>query len=184
MRNNLTSSILLIFLVLVSVARAQVPTHQNPIFRAPREIPEASLLCSPEEETWWTTIRKVGKAVRLSKGGKKELIKFTELLNEGAAKSYKVPIADQRPMNLNQVEPEYSDEGRLRNINGTVMLSAVVITDGTIDQIRITKGLGFGLDQKAIEAARKSAFLPAVKNGEFVRTFIQLEMNFNIYRIR
>ena len=64
------------------------------------------------------------------------------------------------------------------------MLSAVVLADGSLDKIRITKGLGFGLDEKAIEAARKTAFLPGVKNGAFVRTFIQLEMNFNIYRIR
>ena len=60
------------------------------------------------------------------------------------------------------------------------MLSAVVLPDGTLDKVRITKGLGFGLDEKAIEAARKTTFLPGVKNGAFVRTFIQLEMNFNI----
>lgn len=184
MRNDLISSILLVVFIVATTAYAQSPNGQYRIFRAPREIPEASLPCSSEEETWWQAVRKAGNAVRRSKGGKKELTNFTELLNEGAAKSYKVPIADQRPMNLNPVEPVYSDEGRSHNINGSVMLSAVVLPDGTLEQARVTKGLGFGLDEKAIEAARKSTFLPGVKHGEFVRTLIQLEMNFNIYRIR
>jgi TonB family protein len=173
-----------IILLIGMIATAQVPTDHYRIFRAPREIPEASLPCSPEEDTWWQALRKAGNAVRRSKGGKKELRTFAELLNEGTAKSYKVPISDQRPINLNAAEPQYSEEGRSRNISGTVMLSAVVLPDGTLDQVRITKGLGFGLDEKAIEAARKNTFFPGVKNQAFVRTFIQLEMNFNIYRTR
>jgi TonB family protein len=174
----------LIVLITGLITAAQTPNDQYRIFRAPREIPEASLPCSPEEDEWWKAVRKAGTALRRSKGGKKELTKFTELLNEAAAKSYKVPVADQRPMSVTAAEPEYSEEGRAHNVNGAVMLSAVVLPDGTLDKIRITKGLGFGLDEKAIEAARKTTFLPGVKNGAFVRTFIQLEMNFNIYRIR
>jgi TonB family protein len=184
MRHTLTLSSLLAFLIIVSATNAQTPNDQYRILRAPREIPEASLPCSPEEDEWWKAVRKAGTALRRSKGGKKELTKFTELLNEAAAKSYKVPIADQRPMSVNAAEPEYSEEGRSRNVNGVIILSAVVLTDGSLDKIRITKGLGFGLDEKASEAARKTTFLPGVKNGAFVRTFIQLEMNFNIYRIR
>jgi TonB family protein len=184
MRHTLTLSSLLAFLIIVSATNAQTPNDQYRILRAPREIPEASLPCSPEEDEWWKAVRKAGTALRRSKGGKKELTKFTELLNEATAKSYKVPVADQRPLSVNAAEPEYSEEGRARNINGVVMLSAVVLPDGTLDKVRITKGLGFGLDEKASEAARKTTFLPGVKNGAFVRTFIQLEMNFNIYRIR
>jgi len=184
LRYKVTSFIPLSFLIVAAAASAQTPHDQYRILRAPREIPEASLPCSPEEDAWWKAVRKAGTALRRSKGGKKELTKFTELLNEAAAKSYKVPVADQRPLSVNAAEPEYSEEGRARNINGVVMLSAVVLPDGTLDKVRITKGLGFGLDEKAIEAARKTTFLPGVKNGAFVRTFIQLEMNFNIYRIR
>jgi TonB family protein len=184
MRNILILSTLLAFIIINTGANAQTPGDQYRILRAPREIPEASLPCSPEEDAWWKAVRKAGTALRRSKGRKKELTKFTELLNEAETKSYKVPVADQRPMSVNAAEPEYSEEGRARNINGVVMLSAVVLPDGTLDKVRITKGLGFGLDEKAIEAARKTTFLPGVKNGGFVRTFIQLQMNFNIYRIR
>jgi TonB family protein len=184
MRYTLTLFILLSFFSVAAAASGQQSKDQYRILRAPREIPEASLPCSPEEDAWWKAVRKAGAALRRSKGEKKELTKFTELLSEAAAKSYKVPVADQRPMSVNAAEPEYSEEGRARNIRGVVMLSAVVLPDGTLDKIRITKGLGFGLDEKAIEAAHKTTFLPGVKNGAFVRTFIQLEMNFNIYRIR
>ena len=178
------TSAFLFVLITGLIASAQTPNDQYRILRAPREIPEASLPCSSEEDEWWKAVRKAGTALRRSRDGKKELTKFTELLNEAAAKSYKIPIPDQRPMSVSAAEPEYSEEGRSRNINGVVMLSAVVLPDGSLDKIRITKGLGFGLDEKAIEAARKTSFLPGVKNREFVRTFIQLEMNFNIYRIR
>jgi len=181
MRNLLTLSILLV--IIDAGANAQTNDRYR-ILRAPREIPEASLPCSAAEDAWWKAVREAGTALRRSKGGKKELTRFTELLNEAETKSYKVPIPNHRPMRINAVEPQYSKEGRERNINGVVMLSAVVLPDGTLDKIRITKSLGFGLDEKAIEAARKTTFLPGVRNGAFVPTFIQLEMNFNIYRIR
>jgi len=176
--------VLLIVLTSCVVASAQAPGHQNLVFGPPREIPDATLPCAPDEETWWKAVRKAGNSLRRGKGRKKEVAQFSELLNEGVAKSYKVPIADQRPLRISSAEPQYTDEARSRNIIGTVLLSALVLPDGSMDQIRVLRGLGFGLDEKSIDAARASIFLPGVKDGKFIKSFVQLEMNFNIYRIR
>jgi TonB family protein len=152
------------------------------MFGPPREIPEATLPCSPEEDTWWKAVRKAGNSLRRGKGAKKDIAKFSELLNEGVAKSYKVPVADQRPLRVSSAEPQYTDEARSRNINGTVIMSAVVLPNGSVDQVRVVKGLGFGLNEKSIDAARASVFLPGIKDGKFIKSLVQLEMNFNIYR--
>jgi TonB family protein len=178
--------LLVLFICLTGcvITSAQAPGHQNLVFGPPREISEATLPCSPDEETWWKAVRKAGNSLRRGKGGKKEVAKFSELLNEGVAKSYKVPIADQRALRITSAEPQYTDEARSRNINGTVILRALVLPDGSVDQIRVLRGLGFGLDEKSIDAARGSIFLPGVKDGTFIKSFVQLEMNFNIYRIR
>ena len=193
MSNFVRVLILLSAVALGANASAQVPVELRPEDKRPEHkiragdhwrIPEASLPCSPDEETWWNSVRKAGDDVRRSKGGKKELKKFAELLNEGVAKSYKVPIPDRRPLALNQAYPEYTDEARSRNVSGSVSLYAEVLPDGTIGRVRVLRGLGFGLDENAITAAKKGNFLPSVKDGKFVPTFVQLEMNFAIYRYR
>jgi TonB family protein len=180
---------LVLIVLYVSVAgttKAQVPIDLRPEDKRPdntdrRRLPEASLPCAPEEKAWWDSVRKAGDAVRRSRGGKKEREELAELLNEGSLKSYKVPVPDRRPINLNQTPPEYTNEARNKKISGTVILGAEVRADGTIGQIRVLRGLGFGLDENSAKAARKAIFLPAVKDGKFVTGHVQLEMNFNVY---
>src|SRR6266536_2886345 len=52
---------------------------------------------------------------------------------------------------------------------------------GSITDIRVIRGLPDGLTEKAIEAAKKIRFNPAVKNGAPVSVRGQLEFSFNLY---
>jgi hypothetical protein len=45
----------------------------------------------------------------------------------------------------------------------------------------VASGLPHGLTEKALEAVQKIRFIPAMKNGKFVSTWMQLEYNFNLY---
>lgn len=146
-----------------------------------RQIPEATLPSTPEVKTWWNAIRDAANAVRQSRGSDRDRKKFAALLEEGAAKSFKPPIDDRKPFYLVQVEPRYTEDGRKHRINGYIILLVEFRADGTVGEVRTRNSLGYGLDEAAVEAARKAVFLPAIKNGEFVNFTTQMEMSFRVY---
>jgi protein TonB len=57
--------------------------------------------------------------------------------------------------------PTYTDDARHAKVQGTVTLRVLVGTDGRTQQIRIVKGIGFGLDDRALETIRGWRFIPA-----------------------
>jgi len=50
-----------------------------------------------------------------------------------------------------------------------------------VDDIKVVRGLSHGLNEQAQAAARQILFLPAIKNGKFVSTRLQLEFTYNLY---
>jgi TonB family protein len=59
------------------------------------------------------------------------------------------------PTDLNRLDADYSEEGRIAGLEGTVRLTAVVAEDGTATGIQVTEPPGLGLDEKAIEAIKQ-----------------------------
>ena len=88
---------------------------------------------------------------------------------------------DQRARLLVKPEPQYTEEARLNQISGTVVLRVVFSSAGEVVQIRAVHTLPFGLTERAIAAARQIKFDPALKDGKPVSVFMQLEYNFNLY---
>jgi len=54
----------------------------------------------------------------------------------------------------------------------------VLNANGAVSDITVTRGLGHGLDEKAIEAARELRFVPAQKDGHTVSVRVFLEFKF------
>ncbi len=88
---------------------------------------------------------------------------------------------EQRARLLLKPEPQYTEEARRNQITGTVMLRVVFASSGEVVQIRAVRSLPFGLTERAIAAARQIKFVPAMKGGQPVSVFMQLEYNFNLY---
>ena len=88
---------------------------------------------------------------------------------------------EQRARVLFKPEPQYTEEARRNQITGTVMLRVIFSSNGDVVQIRAVRTLPFGLTERAISAARQIKFVPAIKGGRPVSTFMQLEYNFNLY---
>jgi len=58
-------------------------------------------------------------------------------------------------------DPEYTDEARHEKLQGIVTLRVFVTADGRAGQVRIVKGLGLGLDERAVDTVREWRFEPA-----------------------
>jgi len=95
--------------------------------------------------------------------------------------AYRVGGGVSAPKVVYDPDPEYSEEARKAKFQGTVVLWLVVSPDGKPQQIRVTRALGMGLDEKAIEAVRQWRFEPAKKDGQPVPVQINVEVNFRLY---
>jgi TonB family protein len=82
---------------------------------------------------------------------------------------------------LAKPEPQYTEEARKAGITGTVVLSVVFSRTGQVTNVRAVQTLCCDLTEKAIAAARSIRFIPAMRNGQVVSTYMQLEYNFNLY---
>jgi TonB family protein len=85
------------------------------------------------------------------------------------------------PRKIYDPSPEYSEEARQKKISGTVVLSVTVGTDGLPHDIQVEKKLGYGLDEKALEAMRQWMFQPELKDGQPIEKRIHVTMTFRLY---
>jgi TonB family protein len=93
---------------------------------------------------------------------------------------YRVGGGVSAPRLVRRVEPEYSEEARKAKWQGVVRLQIEVWPDGRAHNIRVLRSLGMGLDERAIQAVSQWIFQPGRKNGEAVRTFATVEVNFRL----
>ena len=96
---------------------------------------------------------------------------------------YKVGDGVSEPKLTFSVEAEFSDEARRAKYEGTVVISLIVDAQGNPQNIRVSRSLGMGLDEKAVEAVRQYKFKPAVlqKTGKAVPVPISVEVRFRLY---
>ena len=84
------------------------------------------------------------------------------------------------PTLVREVRPTYTDEARRQSIEGDVKLEIVVLRDGRVGNVRIVRGLGAGLDQKAAEAVRQWRFNPARRQGTPVDVVVDVAVEFKL----
>jgi protein TonB len=77
---------------------------------------------------------------------------------------------------------EFSDEAVKAKYQGVVVLLAIITPDGRATDIHVSKGLGLGLDQKAIDAVRNWRFKPALgPDGKPASVRVPIEVDFHLY---
>ena len=79
---------------------------------------------------------------------------------------------------LDKPRPRYTEEARKARIEGAVHLEVVFTARGQVQVRRVVKGLGYGLDEAAIEAAGRIRFTPAKVNGTAVDQTALLQVTF------
>jgi periplasmic protein TonB len=96
--------------------------------------------------------------------------------------AYRPGSGIESPLVLREVRPQYTADAMRAKIQGIVLLECVVMPDGSVGEIRVTKSLDpvFGLDQKAIEAAKQWRFVPGKRQGQPVPVLVLIELTFTL----
>jgi TonB family protein len=81
---------------------------------------------------------------------------------------------------LNKPNPSYSTEARTIRLEGDVVLEVVFLASGQVQVIRVVSGLGHGLDEAAMQAAKQIRFRPAKRDGQPVDFHARVRIEFRL----
>ena len=86
------------------------------------------------------------------------------------------------PVLIREVKPRYTAAAMQAKIQGTVLVTAVVLATGDVGKVEILESLDaeHGLDQEAVEATRQWKFKPGTKDGKPVPVEVTIEMTFTL----
>lgn len=91
------------------------------------------------------------------------------------------PCSDSatKPKPLSVPQPVYTDAARAAGIEGKVRVELTVDETGRVVDVKVIQGLGHGLDEAALSAARGASFSPAQRCGRPVRATFNIAMRFS-----
>jgi TonB family protein len=72
------------------------------------------------------------------------------------------------PRLVSKIEPSYTEDAIQARMSGLVLVSLTVAPDGTPQNMKVVRGLGHGLDEKAIEAVGRWHFDPVRLGSEAI----------------
>lgn len=86
------------------------------------------------------------------------------------------------PRLVREVKPNYTGEAMRAKIQGEVWMEAVVLADGSVGQVEITRSLDstFGLDEEAIRTVKQWRFAPGTRQGKPVAVLVEVQMTFTL----
>ena len=76
--------------------------------------------------------------------------------------------------------PRYTKEGRSLKIEGDVVIELVFLATGQVQVSRVVQGLGHGLDEAAVQAAKQIKFKPAKRDGQPVDYSARVRIEFRL----
>jgi periplasmic protein TonB len=94
---------------------------------------------------------------------------------------FRVGKGVSEPKLIYSVDPEFSDEARRAKYQGVCIVSVIVDAQGNPQNVHVSRSLGMGLDEKAVEAVKQYKFKPAYFQGRPVAVEIDVVVNFRIY---
>lgn len=87
---------------------------------------------------------------------------------------------DVRAVITTKPKPGYTRDARRIGVQGYVILKVVLLSTGKIDRVRVVRGLPGGLTENGIRAACKIEFRPALKAGQHVSQWLNVEYVFRL----
>jgi len=87
---------------------------------------------------------------------------------------------DTVPRALGAIRPAYSPIAQRQRVEGTVLLTALISETGQVIDVKVLKGVGFGLDDAAARAMKSTRFSPGMKDGKRVKTWFPQQITFKL----
>jgi len=87
--------------------------------------------------------------------------------------------AEELPEVITKVNPVYPEMARQANVDGTVMVQALVGKDGKVHDVRVVKSIPL-LDQSALDAVKQWIFKPALANNKPVAVWVGVPVRFSL----
>ncbi|MEO6598773.1 MAG: energy transducer TonB [Polyangiaceae bacterium] len=88
------------------------------------------------------------------------------------------PPAKPKPISVPQ--PGYTDDAQAAAIEGKVRVQLTVDQTGRVTEVKLIAGLGHGLDEAALAAARRATFEPALHCGKPTQATFTISMRFKL----
>jgi protein TonB len=86
---------------------------------------------------------------------------------------------EELPEAITKVPPEYPDLARSANVDGTVLVQALVGKDGHVKDAKVVKSIAM-LDDAAVKAVRQWVFKPALSNNKPVAVWVAVPVRFTL----
>ncbi|MBI1748652.1 MAG: TonB family protein [Acidobacteria bacterium] len=85
------------------------------------------------------------------------------------------------PTILYMLRPDYTEAAQRAKVEGMVKLKVLVDQTGRVGVVHLVKGLGYGLDESAIQTVKtKWQFQPGTYHGQPVDVWVEVEISFNM----
>ena len=84
------------------------------------------------------------------------------------------------PVLTHEVKPTYTASAMQRQVQGDVLIKAVVQADGTVGDITVTKSLDPELDEQAVNATKQWTFRPGTKDQKAVDVLVDIQLTFRL----
>jgi TonB family protein len=96
-----------------------------------------------------------------------------------------VPVGTEgleAPKLLRRAQVNYPPLARVQRVEGMVILSVLVSETGKVLDVKVLRGVSkaVGLNEAATEAARRSTFAPATKDGVHVKSYVTVPVDFKL----
>lgn len=127
-----------------------------------------------------------GTATPPQGGGNKRVVQSTGFADQSVATDgpkKKVGTSDSPTTTvdiLDKPRPEYTAEGRSLRVEGDVVLDVVFLANGSVQVSQVVSGLGHGLDESAVRAAKQIKFKPAKRDGQAVDFPARVRIQFQL----
>ncbi len=84
------------------------------------------------------------------------------------------------PVGIFRPQPRFTEDARRAGVEGVVILETVVDEEGNVRDVKVLKGLPFGLDQSAVDTVKTWRYEPALRNGKPVAVYFIFTINFQM----
>lgn len=100
--------------------------------------------------------------------------------SENSEQILSAKAVDTRVVITSKPKPAYTKEARRLGVQGFVTLKVALSANGRVGRIRVLKRLPAGLTENAIRAVCKLEFKPAIKDGQPVSQWVDVEYVFRL----